>query len=101
MATIPDAPTLSRLPLFQGLPPTELARLIPHLHALTVPAETTLLREGQPGEALYVLLSGTAKVEVVEAGGRLVILALLGPSDLVGELSLLEYVPRTATVALQ
>ena len=98
MATVPDAATVSQLPLFAGLPPDQLARLTPHLHALTLPAGATLMHEGQPAEALYVLVLGTAKVEAIEAGGRPVILALLGPGDLLGELSVLEQTTRTATV---
>lgn len=64
---------------------------------LTVPEHfepgAVLTREGQRGGLAYVVVSGRC---AVERGGRTV--ARLGPGDIVGELSLLDRGPRTATV---
>jgi CRP-like cAMP-binding protein len=58
-----------------------------------VPAGTVLIREGDQADVFFVLLSGAA---VVERGGEPV--ACLEPEAIFGELALLTYQPRTATV---
>lgn len=59
----------------------------------SLPAGTVLTREGQAGGLAYVLESGSCDVL---RGGRKV--ADLGPGDVIGELSLIDGGPRTATV---
>ena len=59
----------------------------------TVPAGTTLVREGDEAHAFFMLLSGSA---VVERGGEAI--GCLEPGALFGELALLTYQRRTATV---
>jgi CRP/FNR family cyclic AMP-dependent transcriptional regulator len=59
---------------------------------------TTIMREGEPGSSLMMLVSGKVKVFVSEPGGRDYILATLGPGEYVGELALLDDEPRTASV---
>ena len=51
----------------------------------------------QPGEAVYVILYGTVKIHV-EQGERIVILSILGAGDLLGEMSLIDSVGRSASV---
>ena len=84
---------LGEMPLFSACSRRELAQVA----ALTVPSElaagTILTREGAPGGLAFVLASG--KAEVTRAGKRL---ATLGPGDVVGELSLIDGEPRSATV---
>ena len=58
-----------------------------------VPAGAELIREGEPGRELYVILRGTA---LVTKGGRK--LRELVPGDFFGEMALLEDRPRLATV---
>ncbi|MBM4319108.1 MAG: cyclic nucleotide-binding domain-containing protein, partial [Deltaproteobacteria bacterium] len=59
-----------------------------------LPAGTTLIRQGVPGDALFVVLEGQLVVET-EGGQRL---ALLGAGELVGELSFLDSRPPIASV---
>ena len=94
-----DLDDLRTLPLLQGLSDEEMAVLRPLLHRRTLTAGTILMHVEQPGEVAYVLVRGTAKVFVDQADGTEVILALRGPGDLVGEMSLLESEVRTASVA--
>lgn len=54
-----------------------------------------LMREGEPGESLLVIVSGTVNVSV---SGRPQTVAALGGGDIVGEMSLLTGAPRSATV---
>lgn len=52
----------------------------------------------QPGEAVYIVLSGTLKVHTEQADGRDVILSILGSGDTIGEMSLIDSVGRSASV---
>jgi CRP-like cAMP-binding protein len=84
---------LAHMSLFSTATQRELGQVA----ALTVPADlragTVLTRQGTSGALAYVIAEGRA--EVVRGGRRL---AVLGPGDVVGELSLLDGEPRSATV---
>lgn len=58
-----------------------------------------LMVQGGPSDCLYVLLEGRVRVTVVDADGRELLLDLLGPGDTVGELSVIDGRPRSATVS--
>ena len=57
-----------------------------------------MIREGQPGRGLFVLLSGELDVSKIDGTDR-VLLATLHPGDVFGEISLLNESPTTASVA--
>ena len=59
-------------------------------------AGETIIREGAPASALYIILSGKVHFEVAEGGPAPV--ATAGPGDFFGELALIEEHPRSATV---
>jgi len=84
---------LEQIPLFSSCTKREMAQVA----ALTSPAElaagTILTRQGAAGGLAFVIASGRA--EVTRQGKRL---ATLGPGDVVGELSLIDGQPRSATV---
>jgi CRP/FNR family transcriptional regulator, cyclic AMP receptor protein len=84
---------LAQMPLFSACTRRELGQVA----SLTVPAElpsgSILTREGAAGGLAYVIASGNA--EVTRNGRRL---ATLGPGAVVGELSLIDGEPRSATV---
>jgi len=56
-----------------------------------------IIRQGEPGECMYVVLEGHAEV-VREHDGSDTHLATLGPGDFIGEMSLFERETRSATV---
>ena len=95
---MPDPDPLVDLPLFQGLTTEQLSRVRPLLRHRTVPAGTNIITVEQPGELVYVILSGTAKIHVEQPDGRDVILAILGPGEVVGEMSVADRLARSATV---
>ena len=86
---------LRSIPFFAPLPMTSLEALAAAMTVRHVPAGTTLIREGEPGDHFHILSSGSARVSV---DGKLV--REIGPGEGVGEIALLRDVPRTATVTL-
>jgi len=98
MSNLPDRSSLGETGLFRGLAPEQLAWLDDHLHRKAVAAGTNIVAAEQPGEVIYIILSGTVKIHVQQVGGTDVILAILGPGDIVGEMSLLDGTARSADV---
>lgn len=84
---------LAAVPLFSACSKRDLQIVARHMQVLAVQAGTVVMREGDHGDAFYVVLEGRARVE---AGGREV--NVLGPGDHMGELALLDPAPRNATV---
>lgn len=84
---------LAEISLFSGCSDKDLQRLARAADEVTVDAGTTLTTQGDVGREAFVLLRGSA--DVVRDG---TVVASLGPGDHVGELSLLDGGPRTATV---
>ncbi len=96
MCSNPDL--LTTLSLFRGLPPHQLTWLAGQLHHRTFAAGTNIMTAEQPGEVVYFVLSGTVKIHIEQAEGSDVILAILGPGDTVGEMSLIDSAGRSASV---
>lgn len=98
MAAVDDASSLVDLPLFHELPLDQLESLNRILHRVTFAAGAGILAAEEPGEAVYVLLEGTVKIFVDRPDGTEIILALLGPGDTLGEMSLVDSVGHSAGV---
>jgi CRP/FNR family transcriptional regulator, cyclic AMP receptor protein len=98
MAAFDDPSRLASIPLFEGLGPADLEQLNLLLHRRTFKPGVRIINAQQPGEALYLLLEGSVKVQVDHEDGTEVTVALLGPGDTVGEMSLVEQAERSANV---
>lgn len=85
------------LPLFDGLPEKCLAWLAERIHSHTYPANTNLVTADQPGEVVYLIVEGTIKIHIEQTSGADVILAILGPGDTLGEMSLIDSAGRSAS----
>jgi len=85
---------LARVGLFAELPGETLSRLADRMQRDEVASGTVLVREGEPGDRFYVLLSGVAGVSQSSLGGRRVLRA----GEYFGEVALAMDVPRTANV---
>ena len=83
---------LARMPLFAGLEPDELARIAALTEDVEVAAGTVLTHEGRYEGWFYLVVAGT--VEIARAGAEV---DTVGAGDFVGEISLLDDGPRTAT----
>ncbi len=88
---------LSDIQLFEGLTPAQLDWVSHRAHRRVFPTGKNVMLVEQPGEAVYVILHGTVKV-YTEQGGRDAILSILGGGDLLGEMSLIDSVGRSASV---
>lgn len=93
-----DAATLAAVPLFQGVDPARLKLIAFTAERQTVQPGTVLVRQGDPGDAAFVVLSGTASVHVDTADGSALRIGEVQTGILFGEVALLADVPRTATV---
>jgi CRP/FNR family transcriptional regulator, cyclic AMP receptor protein len=87
------AAALGRVPLFQGISQASLERLTDATGEVAFPAGQFIVRQGQVGSGLYIIVSGAARVV---SGSRE--LARLGPGDFVGELAVVDQQPRLASV---
>ena len=88
---------LATAPLFRPLDRKQRLDLVRRFTAHDVAPGTVIIREGQPGQGLYVVLHGEVDVSKID-GEEKVLLATLKPSDVFGEISLLHDEPTTATV---
>jgi CRP-like cAMP-binding protein len=88
---------LARAGLFQGVDPEAAEALAKDLEIIEVRKGDVVFTEGEPGDSLYIVLSGKVKLGRRAADGRQNLIAIMGPSDMVGELSLFDPGPRTAT----
>lgn len=62
------------------------------------PRRYTVFAEGEPGVNLYIVLAGKVKIRRKTTDGRETLIAVLGPTDMFGELALFDPGPRTSTV---
>ena len=92
------AKVLKSVPLFSALPPEQLSMLAECVMLRQYPRSASILLAGQPTNALYVMLSGRAKVLESRPDGREVILSVMGPGDFFGEMALLDDLPCSASV---
>jgi signal transduction histidine kinase len=88
---------LRKVPLFANLPDEDLNTFCQGVEDLTLASGELLFEEGSPGEKAYVIKSGELEI-LKESNGREVLLAVRGSGDIIGEMALLEDVPRTASV---
>src|SRR3954454_15704506 len=84
---------LRNVPLFSSCSTRELQTIAKATDELTVPAGHVLTDQGQMGREAFIIVDGSA---TVRRNGKKV--TTLGPGAVVGELSLLDHGPRTATV---
>ena len=87
---------LAATPLFAGLPSEALQMLVENLALLGIEPGESLFREGDPGDALYVVVEGELSVQ--SEGPPRVEMGRLGPGSFIGEVALLTDQPRSATV---
>ena len=97
-----DWEILKQVPIFAGMPETVLARILEAARLIDVKKGDELIREGSVAMGLYVVKTGELEIAKRGRNGSEYCLAVLRPGDCVGEMSLIDIQPRSATVrALQ
>ncbi|RMF94006.1 MAG: Crp/Fnr family transcriptional regulator [Nitrospinota bacterium] len=94
----PSKEILKTVPLFAELNDQELEAIYSVTRQKTYPKGSVIFLEGDPGDALYLILNGEVKVMILGVDGREFILTFLRAGDFFGEMSLLDDRPRSATV---
>jgi CRP-like cAMP-binding protein len=90
------------LKIFSLLKEEDLEQIVPFFETISCPADTTLFKEGDPGEYIGFITSGKLEVKKqTEFKGRQIVLALLTRGSFVGELSMVDDQPRSASVVAQ
>ena len=95
-----DAALLAEIPFFHFLDDGERVSLAAQLEEVQMPEGQVLFNYGEPGDCLYVIRSGKAEVFFKDDTGTRIVLEVAGSGDVVGELSLLDGGPRTASVVV-
>jgi len=89
---------LSEIELFSELNEGELQEVAAHAQVRKVSTDTTIFYEGDPADAVFVVVNGRVKVVTTSSDGKEFILTVLGAGQVFGEMGLLETAPRSAAV---
>jgi CRP-like cAMP-binding protein len=92
LVVMADTDVLARLPIFADLHPRSMQAVAALAVETSAPAGTELMREGEPADAFYVIVSGTVHIE---SDGRFV--RSMSDGGFLGEIGLVEGAERTAT----
>lgn len=89
---------LKKVPLFSSLHAKELTAIASITEETNFPPGSVIIKEGEPGDCLYLVVRG--KVEVIKSMGtpREIRLAEIGPDNYFGEMALFDQEVRSATV---
>lgn len=96
--TDPATDALAANPLFAGVPDADLAAIRAMLTLKRVPANGMIFEEEAPAHVIHIVRDGFVRVQTFDTAGADVILALLGPGDVLGEMSLVDRAVRSASV---
>ena len=87
---------LRNVRLFAGLPEGELEGLADTLGKRTFAKGMIIFHKESPGQTLYIIESGKVRIFILSESGQEISVNIYGPSDVFGELSLLDGLPRSA-----
>lgn len=95
---VPDG-VLARVPLLSALPPRSLAELTAASRLVTFAKGEILFVEGDPPDRMFAVLSGRIRIYRNSAAGAELVLSTAGPGESIGELSVIDRLPRSASAA--
>lgn len=91
---------LPRDSLLAACSTAELDDLLARSKVEFAPRRQVLMHQGDPGDSVIILVTGTARVNMVASNGREIVLDYLGPGAVLGEIAVLDGGERTATVTM-
>ncbi len=89
---------LGKIPIFRGLNEDILKSLEVLLEKEVHPADTMIIKEGEPGESMYILVEGKVRITKNAPGGQEVLITVFEGGTYFGELALIDHRPRSANV---
>ena len=98
MSMLSNLDLIRRVPLFAMLTPSQAEALAIPVSKRRFKRGEFLVEQGKRCESLFILLAGRARVVVTDSRDREVILATMHPGDYVGEMSLIDHEPHSASV---
>lgn len=98
MGMLSNLDLIRRVPLFSLLTMEQAQGIADSVVKRRFRRGELVVEQGKKSNALFILLTGRARVLTADARGREVILAVLQPGDYVGEMSLIDHEPHSATV---
>src|SRR4051794_23382428 len=98
MAEPLDRALVANTPILGGLPDHALDRIVDAAHVVSLDAGAVLIHEGEAPRGMFILREGELEICKRGRNGAEFCLALLRPGDCVGEMSLIDIQPRSATV---
>jgi ATP/ADP translocase/HEAT repeat protein len=97
--TIPDKILhLRTIHIFEGLSVSEMAAIASITEEVTYPKGTVIIKEGERGETMYMIIQGEVSVIKQGQGGAEIVLDRIGAGDYFGEMALFEDLVRSATI---
>jgi CRP/FNR family transcriptional regulator, cyclic AMP receptor protein len=98
MSMLSNLELIRRVPLFSMLTPSQAESVSEAVIKRRFKRGELIVEQGKKSNALFIILTGRARVLTSDARGREVILANLAPGDYIGEMSLIDNEPHSATV---
>jgi len=98
MTMLSSLDLIRRVPLFSMLTESQASAVAEAVVKRRFKRGETIVEQGKKTNALFILLNGRARVLTADSRGREVILATLQPGDHIGEMSLIDNEPHSATV---
>jgi CRP/FNR family transcriptional regulator, cyclic AMP receptor protein len=89
--------SLRRIKVFAGMSNDQLSRVLEYIEVKEVKQFAEIVRQGQPGDAMYLILQGEVRVRMMIAGKEST-LVVLASGDFFGEISLFDHGSRSADV---
>lgn len=98
MSMVSNLELIRRVPLFSLLTAAQAESVANAVIKRRFKRNETIVEQGAKSNALFILLTGRARVLTSDSRGREVILATMNPGDYLGEMSLIDNEPHSATV---
>jgi CRP/FNR family cyclic AMP-dependent transcriptional regulator len=89
---------LSKVGLFEGVAPKHLKGIAAISTERNFPSGAAIVKQGESGVGLFIIVEGRVKVEKRDGSGALVETAENGAGDVIGEMAVIDGAPRTASV---
>jgi CRP-like cAMP-binding protein len=96
--SVPPIGYLREIGLFGGLDEATLVEFVQRLPTLALEPGAVVFREGEAGRELFIVIGGEMEILKASKSEREARVAMLGPGDWFGEMSILDIMPRSATV---